>query len=529
MAPPKKDVKFILAIDHGTSGVKSTIISTYGEILDFEFEKTPIYFLPDGGVEQDPDEWWQAVLMTSKKLVAKNHVPVDEIIAVCCSSTFSSMVAVDRSGNHLMNAITWMDPRGAPHIKRKVKGIINIEGYSIPNILKWVTRTGGGPLLSGKDDISHVLFLKNERPEIYDRTYMFLESKDYLNLKFTGRFAASYDSIMLFWVTDIRDIHNIRYDETLIKTLEIDKNKLPPLKRSTEVLDTISREVAEEIGLNKDVKVITGSPDHQSACVGSGAVKDFEGHIYIGTSSWILCHIPFKKTDIFNKIASIPSAIPGKYFSVNEQDTAGGCLPFLLDNIIYHENELRSSSQPPDAYDLLDKIASRVPAGSNKLIFVPWLNGELTPVDDENLRGGLFNISLTTNLDHIIRAVLEGVAYNNRWALKYVEKFIGRKLDPLNIIGGGAQSNTWCQIFADVLNRTIRQVKDPMLSNARGAAFIASVALGYITFDDIPNLMQYANTFHPNPDNQKCYDELFQSFLQIHKNNKKLFRKLNNP
>jgi xylulokinase len=134
---------------------------------------------------------------------------------------------------------------------------------------------------------------------------------------------------------------------------------------------------------------------------------------------------------------------------------------------------------------------------------------------------------MTTTVDHIIRAFLEGVALNSRWALNYVEKFIGRKMETLNIIGGGAKSDVWCQIFADVLKRTVRQVKDPIQSNARGAAFIASVALGYISFDDIPNLIRYSNTFEPDPNNAKIYDELFEAFLEIYKNNKAMCRRLN--
>ena len=145
---------------------------------------------------------------------------------------------------------------------------------------------------------------------------MFLPSKDYLNLKLTGEFAASFDSVHLFWITDIRDVNNIRYDDTLIKQFGIDRSKLPPLKGSTEILGTLSDNVAREIGLGKDVKVITGSPDHQTACIGAGAVKDYQGHIYIGTSSWVQCMVPFKKTDIFHSIASFPTAIPGKYQSV---------------------------------------------------------------------------------------------------------------------------------------------------------------------------------------------------------------------
>lgn len=127
----------------------------------------------------------------------------------------------------------------------------------------------------------------------------------------------------------------------------------------------------------------------------------------------------------------------------------------------------------------------------------------------------------------MIRAVMEGVAYNTRWSLKYVERFIKQELTPINFIGGGAQSDVWCQIFADVLNREIRQVENPRQANARGAAFIASVGLGYITFDDIAGLTRYRRTYRPNPENRKIYDELYDVFIQLYKRNKSLYRRLN--
>lgn len=522
-----KHEKYILAIDHGTSGVKSSIISVYGRVLDFEFDKTPICFLPGGGAEQDPEDWWCAVIKTSRRLVQKGLVDKDDIVAISVSSTFSSTVAVGKDGNHLMNAITWMDTRGGPYVKTAMKGIPSILGYGLMKVLKFLPRTGGAPTLSGKDDIGHVLLIKHEFPGIYEKTHMFLPSKDYLNLKFTGEFAASHDSMHLFWVTDIRDIHNIRYDDNLIKHFGIDKSKLPPLKASTDILGTVKDDIAHEIGLGKNTRVVVGSPDHQTACIGAGAVRDFQGHIYIGTSSWVQCMVPFKKTDIFHSIASFPTAIPGKYQSVNEQDIAGGCLNFLLDNVIYNKDGLCTGDLPEDVFSRLNDMANSVPAGSHKLIFTPWLNGERTPVDDETIRGGLYNISKTTTRNHIIRACMEGVAYNTRWSLRYVERFIHRKMNPLNMVGGGAKSGIWCQIFADVLDREVRQVKHPLQANARGAAFIASVGLGYIRFDDIPDLIEYDHTYSPNADNRKIYDQLYKEFVGIYKSTKAMCKRLN--
>lgn len=524
---PPTSKKYILAIDLGTSGAKSALVSTRGEVIDYEFEETRLMLLPNGGAEQRPDEWWNAIIKSSKRVLGKNYVSVNDIIAISCTTQWSGTVAVDRDGHHLMNAVIWMDSRGNRYIKTITDGFLKIAGYGISKLIKWVHMTGGAPEHSGKDPLAHILYIKNELPEIYKKTYKFLEPKDYINLRFTGKFAASFDSISLHWLTDNRDISNVTYNDRLIRMSTLDREKFPDLKPAIDILGPIRKEVAEDLGLSGDIMVMVGTPDVQSAAIGSGAVRDFEGHLYIGTSSWLTCHVPFKKTDIFHNMASLPSAIPGRYFIANEQETAGACLTYLRDNILYHKDKLLIDSQLPDVYKIFDTIVENVPAGSNKLIFTPWLYGERTPVEDRSVRSGIFNQSLNTTREHLLRAIYEGVAYNSRWLLRYVEKFIKRRLDTLNMIGGGANSNVWCQIHADVLGRTVRQVKKPIVSNLRGAALLASVALGHIQFHQIPELVQIANTYTPNTKNQEIYDELFKEFLNIYKCNRKIYRRLN--
>ncbi len=519
--------RYILAIDHGTSGVKAAIVSTHGQVVDWDYQPTSIQFFPNGGAEQDPAEWWRSLVLASQRVLHRQSSLAGAIAAVSVSSTFSSTIAVDRNGHPLMNALTWMDSRGARYIHDIMHGLPSVGGYGLAQILRWVSVTGGGPALSGKDDIAHVLFIKYEHPDIYGRTFKFLGSKDYLNLRLTGEFAAAPDSITLFWVTDIRDIHRVRYDDGLIARFKIDRDKLPPLRSSVDLLACLRPEAAHELGLSPDVPVFMGAPDHQCALVGSGAVVDFSGHLYIGTSSWIECIVPFKETDVSHNIAALAAAIPGKYQCIDEQDIAGGSLAFLLDNVLFHKNTLQRNEPPDKPFALMDQVAAGVPPGSNRVLFCPWLNGERTPVDDTTCRGGLFNLSVSTKQSDLVRAVMEGVVYNTRWNLGYVEKFIGRRLDSLNIVGGGGNSDVWCQIFADVLDREILKVKDPQMSNARGAALLASVGLGEITFADIPGLIQCERTFSPNPANRGIYDALFAEFLAIYRNNKAMYRRLN--
>ena len=519
--------KYILAIDLGTSGPKTALISVYGEVVDSEFQDTKVILLPGGGAEQDPEGWWNAILSTSKKVLSKGLVPAEDIAAVSVTTQWSGTVPVDQDGRNLMNAIIWMDCRGSDALKEILKGPIKFEGYPLLKLMHWLRLTGGAPAASGKDPLAHILWLKRDYPDVYARTYKFLEPKDYINLRLTGRFAATYDSILLHWVTDNRDPSHVVYHDRLLKMAGIDRAKLPDLIRAVDILGPLKKEVASELGLEPDTPVIGGTPDVPSACVGSGAVRDFEGHIYIGTSSWISAHVPFKKTDLFHSFGSFPSPIPGRYLILTEQECAGKCLTWLRDNILYHKDELMVEENTPDIFKFLDKIVSRVPPGANNVIFTPWLYGERTPVEDCHIRSSFFNLSLENTREDIARAVFEGVAFNQRWLLDPVEKFMGRPFTHLNFIGGGANSDVWSQIMADVLNRPIRQVKGPIYANARGAAFLAAIALKYITVEEIPDRIGIKAEYKPNPDNTKIYSEIFDEFLNLYKLHKKICSRMN--
>ena len=519
--------KYILAIDHGTSGGKVAIVSTTGEVVDWAFNETPMILGEGGRAEQDPDVWWDAIVKSSQEVIQKGRVKIEDIVGICNTSQWSGTVPVDKDGNHIMNNISWMDTRGAKQMEKLYSGLLKVDNYNLIKALKYIRKTGGAPTPSGKDSIAHIMWLKEERPEIYEKTYKFLEPQDYINLKLTGKIAASYASIHLHWVTDTRNIENIKYSNGLVRMVKIDREKLPDLKNSVDILGPITNKVADLLGLDKKTKVVMGAPDLHAAAVGSGAIKNYQGHICVGTSDWLLLHVPKMGTDIDHNFGTVVSALPGKYLLSNEQEIAGGCLSFLRDNVLYHKDELLSEEEVPDVYKIFDKIVEGVKPGSDKLIFTPWLYGERAPKADHTIRGGLYNISLETNREHIIRAIFEGVAYNVRWLHMYIEKFIKRKLDNLHIIGGGANSRIWCQIFADVLDRNIKQVKNPIQSNARGAALIGALGLGYIEQKDIAKHTEINEIFKPNPKNKTIYNQLFKEYVNIYKAMKKIYKRLN--
>lgn len=517
----------LLTIDLGTSGPKVSVYNAHTDLIDAAFAENQLILKENGGAEQAPNDWQNAIKKAYLEIKQRAKFNSKNIKAISVTAQWSNTVPVDENGNPIFNCINWMDARGAKYIEKITDGFLKVDGYDIFKILKWIKYTGGGPSKSGKDPIAHILYLKHQEPEVYNKTYKFLEAKDFLNAWLSGKIVASYDSITLHWLTDNRNIHAITYSDELLKISGIDKQKLPDLVPPNSIIGVVTPEIAQLFDLDENCVVISGSPDTHSAAIGSGAVNDFEPHLYIGTSSWLMTHLPFKKTDLFHNMGAIPSSIPGKYLLANEQECAGANLNFLKNNLFFPKDELNSIETPSDFYKQLDKMAARIPVGSEGLFYLPWIYGERSPVDDHYVRGGLYNLSLHHTRAHVARAVFEGVALNAKWLLKYVEKIMGKESSDIRFIGGGANSALWSQIISDVLNRPILQVKDPVQANSKGAALMAAVALKWINYSDIPQLVQVENTYTPNTKNSSLYAEMFSVFTSIYTKNKAIFSKLN--
>ena len=517
----------ILAVDLGTSGCKCALVTLEGQVLAWAFRAVPLH-IEGVSAEQDPQDWWRAFLEAATELLSRDPSWRAQVIAVCCSTQGEGTIAVDPSGNPLTRALVWLDMRGAASIARRVRGrLVNIAGYSPTKLFHWVRLTGGAPALSGKDSAGHITYLRDSQPALYDRTFKFLNVLDYLNLRLTGRFCATPDSILTSWVTDNRNAAAVRYDAGLLTLLGIEADKLPEIVSSTAVLGPLLPQIAAVLGLPHNTQVVAGAIDNSAVAIGSGAVRNFETHLYMGTSSWLGAHVPVKKTDMINKIAAVPCALQGRYLAFAHQSAAGSNLSFLRDRILFHSDELLQDEQRPAVYQTLDKIAQRVPAGARGLIYTPWLFGERTPVDDTTLRAALINLSLEHTREDIIRAFLEGVALNTRWMLEPFVRFLGQRPAALTMVGGGAQSDLWCQVMADVTGCVIRQPEAPIQANALGAAFIAAAGLGKLALEDVPSLVRVRRLYEPNTVHRTLYDERFATFREIHRRLRPLYHRLN--
>ena len=239
----------------------------------------------------------------------RRAVSPESVVAVGCTAQWLGTVALAADGEPLCPAVIWMDSRGSAAVRRAFGG--PVAGYAATKAARWIRLTGGAPSLSGKDPVGHILWLRDARPEVARAAAVFLEPVDYLNYRLTGLARASYDSITMHWVTDNRRIDRVDYDDGLLAMTGLDRATLPTLVPTATVLGGLTEGAAAELGLRPGTAVSTGTGDLQSAAVGSGAVADFAGHLYVGTSTWISCHVPYKKTSVQTNIASLPSGLPG--------------------------------------------------------------------------------------------------------------------------------------------------------------------------------------------------------------------------
>jgi xylulokinase len=526
-APRSTRDPHILAIDLGSGGPKSALINDTGKVVASATERVPILLLPNGGAEQDPAAWWSGALQTAKQAIAASGVKPDSIIAVICTSQFSVAVPVDENGDHLMNAVHWLDTRGGPYNRAIIAGFPSIQGYGIRKLLKWVKLTGMAPTHSGVDDIGHILFVKHERPDIYRKTHKFLEPLDYLNLRLTGKIAATQESMITMLMVDARKWGCTEYDDRLLRLAGLPRDIFPDLLPNRAVIGPLLPSVAAELGLSPSTPVIAGLYDTNASAIGSGAIQDFDGIIYIGTSLVLTCHLPFKKTDLFHTMTTMPSGIRDRHLLFAEQGTGGKALEFFLKNIVYAGDEFGTGAMPDDAFIRANTIAAGVPAGCDGVLFMPWLNGTICPQENGEARGGFFNLSLSSNRGHMTRSVLEGLAFNSRWTLGFAEKFAGRTFPSFRFAGGGALSPLWAQIHADILGVPINVVDDPTHTTLRGAALLALDKMGVRSVEEFPDLVKIARTYVPDPSTRPVYDRMFNQYRELFARNRKIFTALN--
>lgn len=501
----------VLAVDLGSGGPKVGYVTVTGDPVWWWYERADAV---GGAHAQDAGAWWETIVGAARRGLAEGGIDGDSVVGVAVTGQWASTVPVDADGLPVGECLMWSDTRGWQYSAQRFGG--RVAGYAPRVLATWLRRSGGIPSPTGADPIAHMLHLEHDRPEVTARARWYLEPVDYLTMRFSGVPAATTMSMTAAWLTDNRDLGRLAYDPVLVRMSGVNADRLPPLVRSGSIVGRVRPDVAALIGISPQAQVVTGAPDLHNAAVGSGCAAAYQPHMSLGTSSWVSCPLPDKKTDVIRQMASVPGLGDGQYLLANNQDNAGRCLEWF-----------RAGFAPELSYDDLEALASTAPSGSGGVLFTPWLSGERSPIDARHARGGFHNVSLDATRADLARAVLEGVAMNMRWLLESAEHFAGRRFDPIRLLGGCARMDVWCQIVADVCDRTIERVADPLVGGLRGAGLTVGMALGEVSAAELRDLVPVDRVFVPDPAVRPTYDRLFEHFPKLYSRNKRMFTRLN--
>lgn len=528
--------KYVVAYDIGTTGVKTCLFEIDKDIkmLAAASEGYNLYVLDNGGAEQDPDEWWEAMRSTTATIFSKTDVTPDKVEGISFCSQAQGLVLVDKDGNAIRRAFSYMDQRAVQEIKEGVQFGLQIPGLgNIRKLLPALIVTSAAPV-SVKDPVWKYNWVKKHEPDNFKKVHKWLDVKEYLICRMTGEFVMTYDSA---FGTLMYDYKNKRFSKTVCKSFGVNVEHMPRLISSTDCAGTLTEKAAKELGLVPGIKVYGGGMDANLIGVGAGSTALGDTHVYSGTSGWIGTITDKPAVDVTTMIAAVVAAQPGKYNYFAELETSGKCLEWVKDHIaldevgIYIEKKHITDDIEKrylNLYQYMTTIVDDAPAGSGGVIFTPWLHGNRCPFEDPNARGMFFNISLETGKTELIRAVLEGVCYHKRWMLEASAKKV-KPSEKIRFVGGGALDDFTCQLLADITGHIVETVNSPQNVGAVGAAACAGIGLGLIPdFEKVKEFIPVRKTFTPDLKvKAEVYDKGFEVFKNLYKSNKKNFALLN--
>lgn len=532
----KMSKKYVISYDIGTTGVKTCLfeIDSAITLISAAMEGYKLYIMPDGGAEQDPDEWWSAICSTTKTVFSKCDIKPEQIEGISFCSQMQGLVLVDKDGVPVHRAFSYMDQRAKKQLKEGIAYGFKIAGANITKLIPSLLITGA-VALSVKDPVWKYQWVRENEPENFKRVYKWLDVKEYIISRMTDRFVMTRDSAFATLLYDIRKGHE-GWSKKICKILNVNPDHLAEIVECTDKVGGLTAKAAQELGLKPGTAVFGGGGDASLIGVGAGSVELGETHIYSGTSGWVSTVVDKSVVDTSAMIAAVLGAQKDRFNYFAELETAGKCLEWVKDHLALDEigiflQKTHVAESPEtvytNLYDYLSKVIDEIPAGSSGVIFTPWLHGNRCPFEDPNARGMFFNVSLDVGKTELIRSVIEGVCFHLRWFLETEDKKI-QTSSVVRFVGGGALSDVTCQILADITGRTVETVDSPQNVGAVGAAVIMAVGLGVL--DDISHakkLIPAKKTFVPNAKNKDVYDRNFAVYKTLYKNNKEAFKALN--
>lgn len=502
---------YLMGIDVGTTGTKALLIREDGTVVSKAFEEYPLYTSQPGWAEQNPEDWWRATQKSIQKVLKESGVKAEEIKGIGLTGQMHGSVFLDRDQRVLRPAILWCDQRTAlqcDEMTRKVGGrerLIQLTcnpaftGFTAPKIL-WV---------------------RENEPKIYEKAVKVLLPKDYIRFMLTEIYATDVADAS---GTLLLDVKKRKWSEEVLDALEIPKDMLPEIFESPEVTGEISGAASKATGLKRGTPVVAGAGDQAAGAVGNGVVQRGILSATIGTSGVVFAFSDEVRMDPEGRVHTFCHAVPQKWHIMGVMLSAGGSLRWFRDILGTLETRMGELTGT-DPYVFLDSEAAQAKAGCEGLIFLPYLMGERTPHSDPDAKGVFFGLSLRHKKQHLVRAILEGVAYGMRDSLEIIRN-LGVEIQQIRASGGGARSSLWRQIQSDIYGTelvTINVDEGP----AFGAALLAGV--GSKVYGSVEEACQktirIVSRTLPKKENAELYDKYYGVYKALYPTLKGIFDK----
>ena len=502
---------YILGVDIGTSGTKTVLFSEDGTPVASSTYEYPMYTPQNGYAEQDPLDWWNASVNGIKDVIAQSEVNAEDIKGIGLSGQMHGLVMLDAENRPIRNSIIWCDQRTA-------KEVIEITDKVGADRLIDIT---ANPAITGFT-AAKIMWVKNNEPQNYEKCRHILLPKDYIRFMLTGEYATEVSDASGM---QLLDIPNRCWSDEVLTKLGIDKALLAKVYESPEITGTITRKVAELTGLKEGTPVVGGAGDNAAAAVGTGVVEDGKAFTTIGTSGVVFAHTSDIAIDKKGRVHTFCCAVPNCWHVMGVTQSAGHSLKWFRDNFAWSEMET-ALAMGVDPYYLMDKEADSVPIGANRLLYMPYLNGERTPHLDPNARGVFFGLSAMHKKKDMLRAVMEGVSYSLRDCVEVMRE-MEINVSDMMACGGGGTSPLWRQMLADLYACPVKTASSKE-GPALGVALLAAVGAGI--YSSVPEacraVIKTDKVQEPIESNTLEYNKVYEMYRKLYPAMKQCFEEL---
>lgn len=503
-------MSYVLGIDCGTSATKTVLFDGDGNAVASASKEYPLYQPANGYAEQDPLHWKNAMLDTVAEVICKSGVSADEIAGIGLSGQMHGLVMLDSGGNVLRNAIIWCDQRTQPQVDK-----MNVLAADK------IAQISANPALTGWT-LAKILWVRDNEPQIYEKCRHILLPKDYLRYVLTGEFATEVSDASGMQLLDVK---NRCWSKELCSLFEIDTSLLARVCESCEVTGKVTAHIADITGLKQGTIVVGGAGDNAAAAVGTGVCRQGRAFTTIGTSGVVFAHTDKPVIDPKGRVHTCCAAVPGSWHVMGVTQSAGLSLKWFRDNFCGAEKET-AKLLGTDEYYIMDKQAQTVAPGCDRLIYLPYLMGERTPHLDADARGVFFGLSAVHTKKHMLRAVMEGVAFSLRDCVE-VFREMGLDITDMAACGGGAVSALWRSMLADLYGcevKTLSSKEGPAL----GAAILAAVGAGI--YSSVPQaceaIVKQDKLCRPDAQRAQLYEQYYKLYRKLYPNLKASFAEL---